>query len=97
MMMRSCCLYFTRINTRPGDAVGIQFGVELVQFWMRFKGRRVRGWPSELTIRIYSESGKKWVTSAEGREPYWWEQSREQYSLQKNGVFEILIRKKEQQ
>jgi hypothetical protein len=55
---------------------GIDLGIEALQFWRRFKGRRVRVWPSELTIRICSESGKKWVTSAEEREPYWWEESR---------------------
>jgi hypothetical protein len=53
--------------------------IELIQFWSKFKGRRVRVWPSELTIRVCSESGKKWVTSAEGREPHWWEESRQKY------------------
>jgi len=62
---------------------GFEIGVEVFQYWKRFKGRRVRVWPSELTIRICSESGKKWVTSAEGREPYWWEESRERYAQQK--------------
>jgi hypothetical protein len=58
---------------------GIDLGIEAVQFWLRFKGRRVRVWPSDLTIRICSESGRKWVTSAEGREPSWWEESRRRY------------------
>ena len=46
---------------------------------MRFKGRRVRVWPSDLTIRICSESERMWVTSAEGREPPWWAESRRRY------------------
>ena len=46
---------------------GIDLGIEAVQFWLRFKGRRVRVWPSDLTIRICSESGRKWVTSADLR------------------------------
>ena len=64
---------------------GIDMGVEAIQFWMRFKGRRVRVWPSDLTIRICSESGRKWVTSAEGREPPWWEESRQRYLQKRNG------------
>lgn len=59
---------------------GYEIGMEILKFWSKFKGRRVRIWPSELTIRICSESGKKWVTSADGREPYWWETSREKYA-----------------
>ena len=58
---------------------GFDLGLEAVQFWLRFKGRRVRVWPSDLTIRICSESGRKWVTSAQGREPPWWEESRQRY------------------
>ncbi len=63
---------------------GIDLGLEAIQFWMRFKGRRVRVWPSDLTIRICSESGRKWVTSAEGREPPWWEHSRERYRQERD-------------
>jgi len=58
---------------------GLDIGIEAIQFWMRFKGRRVRVWPSDLTIRICSESGRKWVTSAEEHEPSWWEDSRQRY------------------
>ena len=58
---------------------GIDLGIEVLQFWQRFKGKRVRVWPSELTIRVCSESGRKWVTSAEGREPHWWAETRKQY------------------
>jgi hypothetical protein len=42
---------------------GYELGMEIFKFWSKFKGRRVRIWPSELTIRICSESGKKWVKS----------------------------------
>ncbi len=36
-------------------------GREMLQFWTRFKGRRVRVWPSELTMRICMESRRMWV------------------------------------
>lgn len=61
---------------------GIDTGIEALQFWRRFKGKRVRVWPSDLTIRICSESHKKRVTSADGREPPWWQESRRKYSEQ---------------
>lgn len=67
---------------------GFDVGVEAIQFWMRFKGRRVRVWPSDLTIRICSESGQKWVTSAEGREPPWWEEARQRYLKERNKATE---------
>jgi hypothetical protein len=59
---------------------GYDVGVEALQFWFRFRGKRVRIWPSELTIRICSESGRKWVTPADKFEPPWWEDSRRRYS-----------------
>jgi len=62
---------------------GFDIGVAEIQFWEQFKGRRVRVWPSDLTIRICSESGRKWVTSAEGREPAWWKESRKQYAMKR--------------
>lgn len=73
--------YGERIMGTFRDAYEV--GQEMFQFWSKFKGRRVRVWPSELTIRICSESGKKWVTSAEGHEPYWWEESRKRYEEQR--------------
>lgn len=57
----------------------IDAGLEAFQFWRRFRGRRVRVWPADLTIKVCSESGKKWVTSAQEREPYWWSESRKRY------------------
>jgi hypothetical protein len=41
-------------------------------------------WPSDLTIRICSESGRKWVTFAENREPFWWKESRKRYVNERN-------------
>jgi hypothetical protein len=57
---------------------GIELGIEMLQFWSRFKGKRVRVWPTELTIRLCSEAGK-WVTSPDGAPP-WWKESRERYA-----------------
>lgn len=59
------------------DAVDL--GIEAIQFWMRFKGRRVRIWPSQLTISVCSQSRRMRVTSAERKEPRWWEASRLTY------------------
>ena len=71
---------------------GFRIGVEIFQYWKRFKGRRVRVWPSELVIRICSESGKEWVTSVEDHEPYWWEESRKRYAEQKNEELGLGLR-----
>jgi hypothetical protein len=65
---------------------GFDIGVEALQFWARFKGRRVRVWPSDLTIRVCSESGKKWVASADGRTPSWWEATRQRYQDEKTNL-----------
>lgn len=52
---------------------GLELGIELLQFWTRFKGRRVRVWPSQLPMMICSASGKKWLIPGHGRrKPYWW-------------------------
>ncbi len=61
----------------------VDVGTDTLQFWVRFKGRRVRVWPSDLTIRICSASGLKWVTSADHGEPPWWKESRQMYRKSK--------------
>lgn len=50
----------------------VDLGLELLQFWAKFQGRRVRVWPSDLTLRICSESHRKWVTSPDSPAPSWW-------------------------
>ena len=60
-------IYDSDKASKQATTEGDKQHVEPFQFWSKLKGRRIRVWPSELTIRVCSESGKKWVTSAEGR------------------------------
>lgn len=69
---------------------GLDAGLEAIQFWTRFKGRRVRVWPSELTVGMCSAAGL-WVAAAQRQEPSWWEESRRRYKDQATSTSDILV------
>jgi hypothetical protein len=54
---------------------GYEIGVEALQFWLRFKGKRIRVWPVDLVLRLCSESAR----TADGRIPSWWEDFHSRY------------------
>lgn len=64
----------------------VDLGLEFLQYWRKFRGRRVRVWPTDMTLQVCSRSQRKWVVSLEPTRPSWWDSPEQrEKEIQKSG------------